>query len=101
MLFFLEFLKLLQKNICLYNKALTMTHRTSILNLQRWRNGLDEKLLSISIRVSEEECINLSKQLVWGNTLHIANLIRRTALIETAKIIKENVEEGENANERN
>lgn len=60
-----------------------------------------KKSISISIRVSEEELDKFKQAARLEAYASYSEFIRRTALIEAAKIIKENVEEGENDNEHN
>ncbi|MBQ5851703.1 MAG: DUF1778 domain-containing protein [Lachnospiraceae bacterium] len=60
-----------------------------------------KKSISISIRVSEEELDKFKQAARLEAYASYSEFIRRTALIEAAKIIKENVEEGENGNEHN
>ena len=58
------------------------------------------KTISMSIRVSEEELDKLKQAAKIENYASYSEFIRRTALIEAARIIKEN-NEGEDTHEHN
>lgn len=58
------------------------------------------KSISISIRVSEEDLEKFKQAARLEAYASYSEFIRRTALIEASKIIKEN-DEGENKSERN
>lgn len=64
--------------------------------------GSDEmkKSISISIRVSEEELDKFKKAARLEAYASYSEFVRRTALIEAARIIKEN-NEGEDTHEHN
>ncbi len=60
-----------------------------------------KKSISISIRVSEEELDKFKQAARLEAYSSYSEFVRRTALIEASKIIKENGNEGANSNEYN
>jgi uncharacterized protein (DUF1778 family) len=60
-----------------------------------------KKSISISIRVSEEELDKFKRAARLEAYASYSEFVRRTALIEAAKIIKKNDSEGAKNNERN
>lgn len=60
-----------------------------------------KKSISISIRVSEEELDKFKRAARLEAYASYSEFVRRTALIEAAKIIKKNDNEGVRNNERN
>lgn len=60
-----------------------------------------KKSISISIRVSEEELDKFKQAARLESYASYSEFVRRTALIEAARIIKENSGEGEESNEHN
>lgn len=58
-----------------------------------------KKSISISIRVSEEELEKFKQAARLEAYASYSEFVRRTALIEAAKIIKQNNSEGDKANE--
>lgn len=60
-----------------------------------------KKSISISIRVSEEELEKFKQAARLEAYASYSEFVRRTALIEAAKIIKKNDSEGDKANEYN
>lgn len=60
-----------------------------------------KKTISISIRVSEEELEKFKQAARMATYASYSEFIRRTALIEASRIIKENDNEREMINEHN
>lgn len=60
-----------------------------------------KKTISISIRVSEEELDKFKQAARLEAYASYSEFVRRTALIEASKIIKENEQEGVKVGERN
>jgi uncharacterized protein (DUF1778 family) len=60
-----------------------------------------KKSISISIRVSEEELDKFKQAAQLEAYASYSEFVRRTALIEAAKIIKKNNDEGAKKNEHN
>lgn len=60
-----------------------------------------KKSISISIRVSEEELEKFKQAAQLEAYASYSEFVRRTALIEAARIIKNNIGEGEECNEPN
>lgn len=60
-----------------------------------------KKTVSISVRVSEEELDKFKQAARLASYASYSEFIRRTALIEASKIIKENENEGAKVNECN
>lgn len=60
-----------------------------------------KKSISISIRVSEEELNKFKQAARLEAYSSYSEFVRRTALIEASKIIKEHENEGANGNEHN
>lgn len=60
-----------------------------------------KKSISISIRVSEEELEKFKQAARLESYASYSEFVRRTALIEAAKIIRKNDSEGDKANECN
>ncbi len=60
-----------------------------------------KKSISISIRISEEELEKFKRAARLEAYASYSEFVRRTALIEAARIIKENDYQGEKANEYN
>ena len=66
-----------------------------------WRCNEVKKSISISIRVSEEELDKFKQAARLEAYASYSEFVRRTALIEAAKIIKKNENEGAKADECN
>ncbi len=97
-----ELIGIVIKNICSCNKVLTMTYNLSMINYSK-SEGADavKKSISISIRVSEEELEKFKQAARLEAYASYSEFVRRTALIEAARIIKEAGEEREDTNEYN
>ena len=61
----------------------------------------ENKTYSMSIRVSEDELVKLKQAARLEAYASYSEFVRRTALIEAAKIIKKNENEGAKADECN
>ena len=61
----------------------------------------ENKTYSMSIRVSEDELVKLKQDARLEAYASYSEFVRRTALIEAAKIIKKNENEGAKADECN
>lgn len=75
------------------NNVLTYVHECFIL-YSSWRCSRVKKSISISIRVSEEELDKFKQAARLEAYASYSEFVRRTALIEAAKIIKKNENEG-------
>lgn len=60
-----------------------------------------KKSISISIRVSEEELDKFKKAARLEAYSSYSEFVRRTAVLEATRILKENNQEGEDAHEHN
>lgn len=60
-----------------------------------------KKTVSISVRVSEEELDKFKQAARLASYASYSEFVRRTALLEASKIIKENENEGAKVNECN
>ena len=88
------------KNICSCNKVLTLLYYRFIIDNRNGGTDIMRKSISISIRVSEDELEKFKEAARLEAYASYSEFVRRTALIEATRIIKEN-NEGENTHEHN
>lgn len=88
------------KNICSCNKVLTLLYYGFMIDNRNGGTDIMRKSISISIRVSEDELEKFKEAARLEAYASYSEFVRRTALIEATRIIKEN-NEGENTYEHN
>lgn len=71
---------------------MTLTHDDSIINCRNGGTDMMKKSISISIRVSEEELDKFKEAARLEAYASYSEFVRRTALIEAEKVIRQNNE---------
>ena len=94
------FIKKQNENICSCNKVLTLLYYGFMIDNRNGGTDIMRKSISISIRVSEDELEKFKEAARLEAYASYSEFVRRTALIEATRIIKEN-NEGENTYEHN